>query len=131
MCAVVKFSDTAPCLHPIFFHILLEINNLGRLSSTVKLPDTDMCNLPPLPSRPVPLVAQDFGSTGDWRIQGNKQHLGNLRRQGLLPRLRNERAICLLGRLFCLKLCRICSNAGRNGTRKLGDSWTRKRTASH
>ena len=38
----------------------------------------------------------------------DKQHLDNLRRKDLLPRLKNDRSICLLGRLFCLKLCRSC-----------------------
>ena len=37
-----------------------------------------------------------------------KQHLDNLRRKGLLPRLKNEQSICLLGWLFCLELCRCC-----------------------
>ena len=26
----------------------------------------------------------------------------------MLPRLKNERSICLLGSLFCLELCRCC-----------------------
>ena len=37
-----------------------------------------------------------------------QQHLDNLRRKGLLPRLKNDRSICLLGWLFCLELCRFC-----------------------
>jgi hypothetical protein len=37
-----------------------------------------------------------------------EQHLDNLRRKGLLPKLKNERAIDLLGWLFCLELCRCC-----------------------
>jgi len=47
--------------------------------------------------------------TGAARIVGdNQQHLENLRRKGLLPRLRNARLICLLGRLFRLKLRGFC-----------------------
>jgi len=30
----------------------------------------------------------------------------------LLPRLKNDRPICLLGRLFCLELCRFCLLCG-------------------
>ena len=37
-----------------------------------------------------------------------EQHLENVRRKGLLPRLKNDRSICLFGRLFCLELCRVC-----------------------
>jgi hypothetical protein len=38
----------------------------------------------------------------------SEQHLDNLRRKGLLPRLKNDRSICLLGWLFGLELCRCC-----------------------
>src|SRR5262245_53689287 len=38
----------------------------------------------------------------------SEQHLDNLRRKGLLPRLKNARSICLLDWLFCLELCRCC-----------------------
>jgi transposase-like protein len=37
-----------------------------------------------------------------------KQHLANLRRKDLLPRLRNELSVCKHGRLFCLALCGCC-----------------------
>jgi len=41
-----------------------------------------------------------------------QQHLDNLRRKGLLPRLKNDRSTCLLGWLFCLELCRFCLSCG-------------------
>jgi hypothetical protein len=37
-----------------------------------------------------------------------------LRRKGLLPRLKNDRSICLLGWLFCLELCRCCLGYNKN-----------------
>jgi hypothetical protein len=40
--------------------------------------------------------------------QSKEQNLDNLRRKGLLARLKNERSICLLGWLFGLELCRCC-----------------------
>jgi hypothetical protein len=43
-----------------------------------------------------------------WTKRHIEQHLDNLRRKGLLPRLKNDRSICLLGWLFCLELCRFC-----------------------
>jgi hypothetical protein len=39
-----------------------------------------------------------------------QQHLENLRRKDLLPRLRNDRATCLLCQLFRLGLRRFCWN---------------------
>ena len=41
-------------------------------------------------------------------LHNNEQALDSLRRKGLLPRLKNDRAICWLGWLFCLELCRFC-----------------------
>jgi hypothetical protein len=43
-------------------------------------------------------------------VQDKKQHLENVRRKGLFPRLRNNRANLLLGRLFRLKLRGFCSS---------------------
>jgi hypothetical protein len=40
-----------------------------------------------------------------------KQHLANLRRKDLLPRLRNELSVCKHGWLFCLALCGFCSQS--------------------
>jgi hypothetical protein len=37
-------------------------------------------------------------------ILNKEQHLDNLRRKGLLPRLKNDRSICVLDWLFCLEL---------------------------
>src|SRR5215831_15440399 len=37
-----------------------------------------------------------------------KQHLANLRRKDMLPRLRNDLSVCRHGRLFCLELCGFC-----------------------
>jgi hypothetical protein len=39
---------------------------------------------------------------------GFEQHLENLRRKDMLPRLRNDRATCVLRRLFRLGLRRFC-----------------------
>jgi hypothetical protein len=57
----------------------------------------------------------EYGQTGQTLLRKNgrycsvcKQALDSLRRKGLLPRLKNDRAICWLGWLFCLELCRFC-----------------------
>jgi hypothetical protein len=42
----------------------------------------------------------------------HKQHLENLRRKDMLPRLRNDRATCLLRRLFRLGLRGFCFFSG-------------------
>src|SRR6516165_7059606 len=49
---------------------------------------------------------------GTWqsRMGVYKQHLENVRRKDVLPRLRNDRATCLLRRLFRLGLRRFCYN---------------------
>jgi len=52
-------------------------------------------------------VALDHATVQRWVVK-DKQHLDNLRRKGLLPRLKSDRSICLLGHLFCLELCRFC-----------------------
>ena len=52
------------------------------------------------------LIAVWFLISETHRGQQWKQHLDNLRRKGVLPKLKNERSIGLLGWLFCLILCR-------------------------
>src|SRR4030095_14079334 len=47
-------------------------------------------------------------SMTSWRSWGSEQHLENVRQKGLLPRLTNDRATCVLCRLFRLGLRRFC-----------------------
>jgi hypothetical protein len=41
------------------------------------------------------------------RHAGHEQRLEDLRRKDVLPRLKNDRPLCFLGRLFYLRLCRF------------------------
>src|SRR5262245_40342767 len=53
-----------------------------------------------------------------------QQHLDNLRRKDLPPRLNNGRSIRLLGSLFCLEFYRLCLSPPKRGLSSNGaESW--------
>jgi hypothetical protein len=85
----------------------LEAHGLASFTYVAELWDKDEDGNPP-PGWEDTIVREDWGTLhiyprGVLRLaELYKQHPKNMRRKGLFPRLRNNRANLLLGRLFCL-----------------------------